>query len=208
MNKSFVNQVMKDIKNYLPEEYADAEVNVQLVQKPNGETKLGLVIKQPGKTDGISPIVYLDEMYEQMLTQVAELYLQSTKSLIMESEDQISRVMDYINIKEKLICQLVNTEQNREYLQDKPYTLVKDLAVVYCIVWGKSENETATIVVTDAMLQAYGITVGELHQQAVENMECLYPHTLRNMNEILVEIASHYGADASAFLNYAENRRI
>ena len=36
-------------------------------------------------------------------------------------------------VKDKIVCRLINEEANRAYLQDKPYTQVEDLAVVYSV---------------------------------------------------------------------------
>ena len=44
-------------------------------------------------------------------------------------------------VKDKIVCRLINEEANRAYLQDKPYTQVEDLAVVYSVLIRETEGE-------------------------------------------------------------------
>lgn len=64
--KEFQEYVMDHIREYLPEEYANAEVSVRTVQKLNGVTLQGLEIWTPEMKQGtgVTPTIYLNGIYE------------------------------------------------------------------------------------------------------------------------------------------------
>ena len=63
---------------------------------------------------------------------------------------------------------------------------MEDLAVVYQILMDKTGEGTATI--TDNLMDGYGITLEELHDQALQNMDTLQPHSFKGMNETVAEM--------------------
>lgn len=91
-------------------------------------------------------------------------------------------------IKEKIVCKLINEEANQQFLQDKPYFKLEDLAVVYQILMDKTGEGTATITITDNLMDGYGIRLEELHDQALQNMDTLQPHSFKGMNETVAEM--------------------
>ena len=62
---------------------------------------------------------------------------------------------------------LCDPEQNREYLKDKPFTPCGELAAVYRIQVMESKEGVASAVVTDRMMELWGVTKEQLHQDAV-----------------------------------------
>lgn len=96
--------------------------------------------------------------------------------------------LDIGPIKEKIVCKLINEEANQQFLQDKPYFKLEDLAVVYQILMDKTGEGTATITITDNLMDGYGITLEELHDQALQNMDTLQPHSFKGMNETVAEM--------------------
>ena len=91
-------------------------------------------------------------------------------------------------LREKIVCKLINEEANQQFLQDKPYSKLEDLAVVYQILMDKTGEGTATITITDNLMDGYGITLEELHDQALQNMDTLQPHSFKGMNETVAEM--------------------
>lgn len=82
----------------------------------------------------------------------------------------VSAITDFSRVRDKIAAKLINTDQNREYLEDKPHTDIADLSAVYYINLGTDSCGSMTTVITDALLSQYGITVNELHKIAVQNM--------------------------------------
>ena len=96
----------------------------------------GLMIRL--EENNIAPFIYLDRYYEQyqngmelpdIMKDIAELRVSSEQSVKLD----ISRITDFNQVKDNIICKLINGDMNEEYLADKPYTQIEDMAVIYVI---------------------------------------------------------------------------
>lgn len=189
--RDFVEQIKNQIQDFLPVKFADATVEVNQVVKNNDCVLDGLLIKT--EESNIAPTIYLNPYYKQIqdgaelddvLTQIADVY----QSHYIGHDMDMSAITDYEKIKERIVCKLINMENNQLFLQDKPYSQMEDLAVVYQILMNKTENGTATVTITENLMDGYGITLDELHNKAIQNMEILQPHCFKGMNEVMAEI--------------------
>nr|WP_323163564.1 DUF5688 family protein [Variimorphobacter saccharofermentans] len=151
----------------------------------------GLMVRT--EESNIAPTIYLNPYFEQIqdgaelddvLAQIASVY----QSHYIDHDIDVSAVTDFDKIKEKIVCKLINEEANQQFLQDKPYSKLEDLAVVYQILMDKTGEGTATITITDNLMDGYGITLEELHDQALQNMDTLQPHSFKGMNETVAEM--------------------
>lgn len=66
--------------------------------------------------------------------------------------------------------------------------VLAQIAGVYQILMDKTGEGTATITITDNLMDGYGITLEELHDQALQNMDTLQPHSFKGMNETVAEM--------------------
>lgn len=189
--KDFVEQVKEQIKDFLPEKFADAEVTVDRIVKNNDCILDGLMIRT--EESNIFPTIYLNPYFEQVkdgaefgsvLSMIAAAY----EEHYVDHDIDASAVTDYERIKDKIVCKLINGEANEHFLKDKPHTQIEDLAVVYQILMNQDEGGTAVITIPDYLLKIYGVTTEELHQQALANMEALQPFSFMSMNEIMLEV--------------------
>lgn len=201
--RDFVEQVKEQIQDFLPEKFADAEVSVNQVIKNNDCILDGLTIKT--EESNVTPTIYLNPYYEQIkngaefdsvLSVIAEAY----ERHYIDHDMDVSAVTDYERVKHKIICKLINGEANTQVLQDKPHTKVEDLAVIYQILMNQNKGGTATITISDNLMERYGISLEELHEQALNNMELLQPFSFKSMNETMLEmfamdLAQEYGID-------------
>ena len=189
--RDFVEQVKEQIQDFLPEKFADAAVEVNQIVKNNDCVLDGLMVRT--EESNIAPTIYLNPYFEQIqdgaelddvLAQIASVY----QSHYIDHDIDVSAVTDFDKIKEKIVCKLINEEANQQFLQDKPYSKLEDLAVVYQILMDKTGEGTATITITDNLMDGYGITLEELHDQALQNMDTLQPHSFKGMNETVAEM--------------------
>ena len=189
--RDFVEKVKEQIQDFLPERFADATVEVNQIVKNNDCVLDGLMVRT--EESNIAPTIYLNPYFEQMqdgaelddvLAQIASVY----QSHYIDHDIDVSAVTDFDKIKEKIVCKLINEEANQQFLQDKPYSKLEDLAVVYQILMDKTGEGTATITITDNLMDGYGITLEELHDQALQNMDTLQPHSFKGMNETVAEM--------------------
>ena len=81
-------------------------------------------------------------------------------------------------------------EQVKEQIQDGAELddVLAQIASVYQILMDKIGEGTATIIITDNLMDGYGITLEELHDQALQNMDTLQPHSFKGMNETVAEM--------------------
>ena len=62
--KVFAEGVAKDIRNYLPPEYENAEFQVVQKNKNNGVQLIGVQVNLPGKD--LSPIIYVEQFFDEI----------------------------------------------------------------------------------------------------------------------------------------------
>lgn len=96
---------------------------------------------------------------------------------------------NYERMKEKLTLQLVPSAKNKNLLTDIPHRNIEDMALAYRFDMGHNERTSYSILVTNKMLNAYGISAAQLHDDALEAASHSCPATLRNMNEVIHNMA-------------------
>lgn len=182
----FVNEVRRHIKDYLPEEYKYADINISRVIKNNDSYLTGLTIRH--KSTSLSPVVYLEEFYRDMregesfdnvMSEIASFY----KDAYIRRDIDISPLFDYEQIKDKIAVRLINKNANRQYLADKPHEVIEDLAAVYYIALSKN----ASVVIDEEMMMRYGISKDELYSNAIGNME-KHSYSFKSMKEQLTQL--------------------
>lgn len=104
-------------------------------------------------------------------------------------EELIEQLKDYDTMKSHLMMDLVGKEANFDKLQSVAHTDMEDMAVTYRFLITRTEEGQGTIQVTKDMLDSYGITVEQLHQDALEYSEKNSPFSIFNMNELMYEMS-------------------
>ena len=186
----FKEIVKESIKDYMPDKSAHYSLDVKPVQKVNGTLDgLYMQMEEAGK-EGVSvaPVVYLQELYKNY---------QSTgdlKGTLEAAAMHLSEGLEYtqgltgISFSEpetKLVLSLINTEQNREILQDVPNRPFQDLSIVCRYVTGMDSNRVSSILVTDRVLENMKLSREQLFQMAEENTKKMMPPQVADMAGIL-----------------------
>ena len=188
--EEFKASVTEQIKDYLPEKYADANVTIQDVTKNNDMQLSGLMIKT--EDTNIAPNIYLENFFEQyqdgrdmadILQNIADVRVQHE----MNQDFDVSKLTDIDQVKDHIICKLVNAEMNAEYLADKPHTIVEDLAVVYAVDLGGSEAGKMSAPITNNLMEQYGLNTQELHDIAIHNL-AKSQIEFKTMRDVLVDM--------------------
>lgn len=203
--EAFKKEVMDNIKDYLPEQYHDSDVQINTVQK-NNEALDGLIIRNP--YSNISPTIYLNPFYEDyqdgediitILGKIANMY---TEHRIFQDFDP-SQVTDFNVAKNQIIPRVVGTKDNMNFLNQRPYTAMADLAVVYYIAIGETPSGSMSIPITNEIMNQWEITADELFDIAKDNAKRLFPSVFKSMRETMLEIMlpeliAQYGDEISA----------
>ena len=131
MNRKERNQyVEQHIKDYLPQEYQQADVKVYEVNKRNGIIQDGLVVRQKGVA--VSPMLYLDaydySYPETALKKTARDYVDIVANGQNLIEMLVEKMKGEENILNRVTLRAINRERNTVFLADKPYLKLQDLA--------------------------------------------------------------------------------
>ena len=121
--EEFKQQVVEQIKEHLPIEFADADVGIRQVMKNNDTIQDSLYINTGDEK--ISPVINLNDSfasYEKTgdfvaeLRTIANLRVNADPKLDMD----VNSILTFDNIKDRIDCRMINAETNMEYLKDKP----------------------------------------------------------------------------------------
>lgn len=96
--------------------------------------------------------------------------------------------IDFSNVQEKIVFQLVNTEQNREMLKDTPHRQFLDLSIIYRWVNKADENELQSAIVRNEFADYLGFTEERLFELAKENTKRIFPVCIKSITEVLSEM--------------------
>ena len=196
--EEFKTSVADQIRDYLPEKYADATVALQDVTKNNDTVLTGLLIRT--EDSNIAPNIYLENFFEQyqdgedlgsILQHIADIRVNHE----MEQGFDVSKITDFDQVKDHIICKLINAEMNAEYLADKPHTIVEDLAVIYAVDLGGNESGKMTAPITNALMEQYGVNTQELHDIAIHNLSESQIE-FKTMRDVLIDMMFPEGISA------------
>ena len=193
----FKQEVQDHIKDYLPVGYQDAQVELKDVIKNNDTHLTGLTIHSGEEC--VSPTLYLESFYQAVesgehslngiMVRMAETYDQAMKNdITKDAHELVNNITDYEATKEKIVPRVVNKESNEERLKDMPHKDMGDLAITYHVNLGKDDDGNMSVAISNQMMEKYGVTVDELHDQACANMENVSPTQIKSMADTLMEI--------------------
>ena len=185
--EEFINTVKDTIKDYLPEEYKDAEVKLLENRKLNTHYT-GLTVTRKGDT--LAPTINLNALFENYGQQTENnlaSVMEEVTSVIQHTPGKfdIGRVMDYDRVKKNLFMKLSAAEKNADVLEHTPHITKEDLALTFHIMLDQGEKGTATTMITDKMMDAYGVDLEKLYQDALHNSPVIAPAQIENMGEVL-----------------------
>ncbi|MBR4060133.1 MAG: hypothetical protein IKK03_09880 [Lachnospiraceae bacterium] len=187
----FAEAVKNQIKDYLPPEYKDVEVQNVKAKKNNDVEREGIAIKYSAK---ISAVFYPQELYipyqkgesfEYIMKKMAIAFLDS-----MVPEDQVLDIYSQYGVmKEKLFVGVCNAGKNVDMLQNVPHEIREDLALIYKVYLEFDDGSGGTFTVHNELMESWGISETELQDQAWNNMHKILPYSLKTMEDVLREYA-------------------
>lgn len=173
MNREEFFEAVKDqIRGYLPAGYQDA--SVELVQKlrNNDQMLTGVSIRREDET--VVPNIYLDGYFEayhngdmsmETVLQAVSRDRQAHDGKGLEGiTEELAR---YDSIRGKLQIRLCDPEKNKARLEGMVSTMQGDFAAVYYVNLFETEHGTGSVAVTPGLLENWGTTKEQLHQDAL-----------------------------------------
>lgn len=189
--KDFTKFVEENIPAYLTGHYKGAKIGN--ISKLNGVSKEGLIIT--AEHSMITPIVYLEPFYEkyssgEVLDEILLEIAKEFRAALHSYKDTITHFaspFDFEKIRNRIIPKLINAAANKELLTNLPHRKIADLAVIYQIYYTMDNGIGSTLEITQQLLDIYHLTIDELHQLAVRNMENIFEMKFIGLMQQLTE---------------------
>lgn len=197
--ESFKKRVLKEFLDYMPDQYSNCEIELRRVPKVN--TCLTGVVLKPREHKGsfCSPTFYMERMYEQykncdsfekvMADQV--IYLEESLKYIPEEVMKI----DFAELRDKIVFQIVNTEQNSEMIALCPHRKFMDLTIVYRVVLNVDKDGVSGFLITHDIARAEDLTEDTLYSLAKKNTKKIFPFKSERIEKTMVRMMKKWGAD-------------
>lgn len=193
----FKEIVAEQILSYMPEDFKDYKVEIHPVNKVN-MTLDGMNLIPPGmERYTLYPTIYVDHIYEEYLIkddlrEVLELTAFNLAAHYRSMPKDFGS-FHFENDKSKIVMLLINTEQNKEMLQDVPHREFQDLSIVYKYVTDMNRDGMASALVSNSLAEMMGMNEQELYEAAAINTKKLFPPVVKNMNEIMHDLFVEQG---------------
>lgn len=183
--KDFIANVKEMITDAFGNEYT---INVAEYLKNNGVVLTGLSIIE--KDSNGSPIIYLDNFYDYYMDGLTyDEIISKIKNLYLEHKDidgfDEKAFFDFKKASEKIIYRLINYKENKNVLDGIPNRRILDLAVVYYYVVELKEDFSACAMITNAIIEKWNISEGDLYDIARVNTPKMLPCKIKSIQEVI-----------------------
>lgn len=198
--KMFKGLVEEHFLDYMPKKFRDYSIKIDTVPKTN-RTLDALYLTAPklGERETM-PLIYVDEMYAEYIRkgnfrEAMESFVNAWMELYKSMPDGI-RDFSLSNIKERVVMDLVNTEQNAELLEKIPHREFCDLSIIYRYAVEIRDESMYSFVIDSRFAKTAGMTEQQLYDAAFLNTRMLLPPSVRTMDEIVGEMFALTGMPA------------
>lgn len=192
VSKVFGEQVVAEVRNAMGDRF---DISLHEVTKNNGSVFTGLTIRK--MDENIAPTVYLEGYEDQYSKQektikeigedITTVYRKNCGEKSGFTVEELSNVFkDGEKLLDGILPKVVNTERNKEYLQNVPHVDFLDLSVVFVYMISTTYNGsgTASFTVTNVHAENLGIKPEQMYEHALENMK-RDGYKIRRMEDVL-----------------------
>ena len=190
--ETFKQEFAEDIKqNFYERGYGEVTVNFNEVEKANQKYEAMSVVAE-GSNVGVNfNLEQAFSAYEN--SGDYQGVVASAANVIAEGLDNapavdVSALMDYDAMKDKLSIEVISAETNEDLLSKIPHDRIEDLAVVYRFVLESNDNGRSSILVSNDLIERMGVTPEQLKADALENAPEIRPAVIQGMNEVMREM--------------------
>lgn len=191
--EEFKERVQNELKDYLGEGYENTNISVRETVKVNRTVDQVCIAGLPGQ-ENAAPSIAIDKLYksyqesddfEQVMKDLADTVKEAARSF---PKDKVRDALDFKNVDKHIFFTLVNTEQNKELLDNVPHRDFEDLSVVYRWNIGGDKEGLYTNIINNDLAEKLGKSEPELFEMAKANTQVMFPTTVKNMNEVIADM--------------------
>lgn len=195
----FAEEVSKAIQKSI----ANVTIEPKEVEKFN-ESYYGLLVKPEDSNVGVT--LNISNVYDSFTDGnatfdeiCAHLVSQTREAINHMPTFNLEGVDDYENMRTKLLMEVVSAEANKELLETVPHKLLEDMAIIYRFDATEIAGDGASIVLTNVLLDKFGVSAEQVHQDAVKFAPQNRPLEIKGMGEVL---AAQMGVDDPSVLGF------
>lgn len=186
----FFEKIVNEIKDYLPEDYEDASVALRQVTKNNDTVMNALIVKLP--EENITPSIYLDDLYKQHLEgreddEIIKSIANTIRDAQVPTEIELDDILDYEDVKDKLMIHICDKERNSMLLQSLPHSIEGDFAAIYRVIMSHDEEGIQSVLVNNSLMDIWKVNEEQLHKDALVSSYS-NQYVFRTMEDIMYEI--------------------
>ena len=184
---------MKEIQKKLAEQGMDCKVTTAEIEKLQNQSYRGIQVWS-GK-DEISTSLNLTPYWERMETGssyqlvIGEIVLEILSLLEEIPSLELGIPRTYEEIKNRLIFQIVSSEDNREMLSHLPHMELEDMSAVLRVDLGAYPDATTTALATSEMIAYYGVTEKQMFDDAFKAAPLTHPAVVKRLDLLLNELS-------------------
>ena len=190
--KEFVNKLEQDLKDAMADISPGATVDVRSMEKLQEGSYTGITISPAGGNVGMN--LNANQLFDQM--QDGQSYEGVLAVAVSTAERglhdmpavDVSELMNYEAAKKYLCFDVVGSDRNADMLEKVPHTDKENISMVYRLQLDSTENGAATVLITNAMMEQFGVTMEQLHADAMENAQEIRPADFRTMAAVMAEM--------------------
>lgn len=160
----FAEFLQDEIREEIPE-LENAQMWLRYIEKDNDRSYYGLTIKKQGMD--ISPTFNMDAMYKEYTETEDMLTIMDMIRAGFEELPSLDRMgidlSDYDSVKNNITMVIREKSRCQDIINDVPYIQKGEFE------FQRNEHESYATIISNATLEAYGITKDELYDQAKEN---------------------------------------
>lgn len=152
--------------------YAKIEVIAKLQE---GSSEKLIVSRAYG--DNVRLCFDIGEMYEDGMdcSSALDIITDAIRRPVPFSSGSLDSLgLTYESVKERLFIQVVGRDRNEAFLNEIPHTVMGDLAVVYRVMVEASDG-ISSFLITNRMVNEYGVSVEQLHADALVSTQNVLP---------------------------------
>jgi len=160
--------------------------NVAAYKKNSSDVSITLSIK----VESIFESYKSGERFDKLVSQTEKILTDSMHdNPILNFNPEIFRDK---NILDNVVMDVINTDMNREMLQNVPGKRIEDLSVIYRIdlssALGCNKDVMASVIINKEIQKMIGADTEQLHERAILNMRKKYPVKVTPIIEVIAEM--------------------
>lgn len=192
--EDFCNAVERNVVHYLPPQFQEAKLRLQTNRKVNLGDMVGLTLTMPGSN--IGPVVYLNDFYRSVsggsmtmggaLENIARQGADALENLRLNpiGTSDFQNLSDWKAVKDKVHLSAIGLTRNEKLLETVPHREMGDIACTYRIYLAGPGGADGSILVTNSMMEMFGVNEKQLFDTAVENTLKNDKPTLNRMSDV------------------------